>query len=82
MLLAFSAKAEELDILALSLTFGNVDVQKYAISSSPSIQRFVLRPSSHVHITPYQPRKRPVKKEETNDFVQLFEECRDPVSPH
>jgi hypothetical protein len=35
MLLAFSAKAEELDILALSLTFGNVDVQKYAISSFP-----------------------------------------------
>ena len=29
MLLAFSAKAEELDILMLSLTFGNVEVQKY-----------------------------------------------------
>jgi len=27
MLLAFSAKPEELDILMLSLTFGNVDVQ-------------------------------------------------------
>jgi len=30
MLLAFSAKREELDILMLSLTFGNVDVQRYA----------------------------------------------------
>ena len=29
MLLAFSAKAEELDVLMLSLTFGNVEVQKY-----------------------------------------------------
>jgi inosine-uridine nucleoside N-ribohydrolase len=29
MLLAFSAKPEELDILMLSLTFGNVEVQKY-----------------------------------------------------
>lgn len=29
MLLAFSAKPEELDILMLSLTFGNVDVQRY-----------------------------------------------------
>jgi hypothetical protein len=29
MLLAFSAKPEELDILMVSLTFGNVDVQKY-----------------------------------------------------
>ena len=28
MLLAFSAKPEELDILMLSLTFGNVDVQR------------------------------------------------------
>lgn len=30
MLLAFSAKPEELDILMLSLTFGNVDVQRCA----------------------------------------------------
>jgi hypothetical protein len=29
MLLAFSTKPEELDILMLSLTFGNVEVQKY-----------------------------------------------------
>lgn len=29
MLLAFSAKADELDVLMLSLTFGNVEVQKY-----------------------------------------------------
>ena len=29
MLLAFSAKPEELDILMLSLTFGNVDVQRH-----------------------------------------------------
>lgn len=29
MLLALSAKPEELDILMLSLTFGNVEVQKY-----------------------------------------------------
>jgi hypothetical protein len=29
MLLAFSAKPEELDILMVSLTFGNVEVQKY-----------------------------------------------------
>jgi len=29
MLLAFSAKSEELDILMLSLTFGNVEVKKY-----------------------------------------------------
>jgi hypothetical protein len=29
MLLAFAAKPEELDILMLSLTFGNVEVQKY-----------------------------------------------------
>lgn len=34
MLLAFSAKREELDILMLSLTFGNVDVQKYVCSVS------------------------------------------------
>jgi hypothetical protein len=31
MLLAFSAKPEELDILMLSLTFGNVEVQKYVL---------------------------------------------------
>lgn len=29
MLLAFSASPEELEVLMLSLTFGNVDVQKY-----------------------------------------------------
>jgi inosine-uridine nucleoside N-ribohydrolase len=29
MLLAFSAKAEEVEVLMLSLTFGNVEVQKY-----------------------------------------------------
>jgi hypothetical protein len=34
MLLAFSAKPEELDILMLSLTFGNVEVQKYVSGSS------------------------------------------------
>lgn len=32
MLLAFSAKPEELDILMLSLTFGNVDVQRYVLN--------------------------------------------------
>jgi inosine-uridine nucleoside N-ribohydrolase len=32
MLLAFSAKPEELDILMLSLTFGNVDVQKFVFA--------------------------------------------------
>jgi hypothetical protein len=35
MLLAFSAKPEELDILMVSLTFGNVEVQKY-VSYFPS----------------------------------------------
>ena len=30
MLLAFSATPDELEVLMLSLTFGNVDVQKYA----------------------------------------------------
>jgi hypothetical protein len=34
MLLAFSAKPEELDILMLSLTFGNVEVQKYVYHTS------------------------------------------------
>jgi inosine-uridine nucleoside N-ribohydrolase len=34
MLLAFSAKPEELDILMLSLTFGNVEVQKYVSGCS------------------------------------------------
>lgn len=33
MLLAFSAKADELDVLMLSLTFGNVEVQKYVFFS-------------------------------------------------
>lgn len=33
MLLAFSAKKEELDILMLSLTFGNVEVKKYVCCS-------------------------------------------------
>lgn len=33
MLLAFSAKKEELDVLMLSLTFGNVEVKKYVYSS-------------------------------------------------
>jgi len=33
MLLAFSAKSEELDILMLSLTFGNVEVKKYVYTS-------------------------------------------------
>ena len=35
MLLAFSAKSEELDILMLSLTFGNVEVKKYVYTSYP-----------------------------------------------
>jgi inosine-uridine nucleoside N-ribohydrolase len=34
MLLAFAAKSDELDILMLSLTFGNVEVQKYVLSIS------------------------------------------------
>lgn len=34
MLLAFSAKRDELDILMLSLTFGNVEVQKYVVCDS------------------------------------------------
>jgi hypothetical protein len=45
MLLAFSARKEELDILALTLTFGNVEVGKYVFSVFPSIQhipRFTL----------------------------------------
>jgi hypothetical protein len=37
MLLAFSAKPEELDILMLSLTFGNVEVQKYVIPDVMSL---------------------------------------------
>jgi inosine-uridine nucleoside N-ribohydrolase len=37
MLLAFSAKPEELDILMLSLTFGNVEVQKYVIPDMVSL---------------------------------------------
>jgi hypothetical protein len=49
MLLAFSAKPEELDILMLSLTFGNVEVQKYvshsatvASSPTPHLSTFCL----------------------------------------
>jgi inosine-uridine nucleoside N-ribohydrolase len=40
MMLAFSAKPEELEILMVSLTFGNVEVQKYvsSFSSAPSDQ--------------------------------------------
>lgn len=34
MLLALSAKPEELDVLMLSLTFGNVEVQKYVFCDS------------------------------------------------
>jgi hypothetical protein len=34
MLLAFSARKEELDILALTLTFGNVEVGKYVLRLS------------------------------------------------
>jgi len=30
LLLAFSAKPEELEVLLVSITFGNIDVQKYA----------------------------------------------------
>jgi hypothetical protein len=30
MLLAFAAEPEELEVLLLSLTFGNVDVQRFA----------------------------------------------------
>lgn len=44
MLLAFSARSEELDILMLSLTFGNVEVKKYVrLSISYSCSRsFIL----------------------------------------
>jgi inosine-uridine nucleoside N-ribohydrolase len=31
MLLAFSAKREELEVLMLSVTFGNVDVQRWVV---------------------------------------------------
>jgi inosine-uridine nucleoside N-ribohydrolase len=31
MLLAFAAKPEELDILLISVTYGNVEVQRYII---------------------------------------------------
>jgi len=30
LLLAFSAQPEELEVLLVSITFGNIDVQKYA----------------------------------------------------
>jgi inosine-uridine nucleoside N-ribohydrolase len=30
MLLAFAAKPDEVDVLLISLTFGNIEVQKYA----------------------------------------------------
>jgi inosine-uridine nucleoside N-ribohydrolase len=33
MLLAFSAKAEEIEVLLISVTFGNVEVEKYVTSS-------------------------------------------------
>lgn len=33
MLLAFSAKPEELEVLLLSITFGNIDVQRSAYRS-------------------------------------------------
>jgi len=32
LLLAFSAKPEELEVVLVSITFGNIDVQKYAHS--------------------------------------------------
>ena len=42
MLLAFSAKSEELDILMLSLTFGNVEVKKYVALSLSHFQTSVF----------------------------------------
>lgn len=56
MLLAFSAKPEELDILMLSLTFGNVEVQKYVsfcyfmdlLRPPPVHQRFGYNVASHI----------------------------------
>jgi hypothetical protein len=50
MMLAFSAKPEELDILMVSLTFGNVDVQRWASA-------FFLCPV--LPINPIQPRLHP-----------------------
>jgi hypothetical protein len=38
MLLAFSAKAEEIEVLMLSLTFGNVEVQKYDSPLRPHLR--------------------------------------------
>ncbi|KAI1542502.1 inosine-uridine preferring nucleoside hydrolase protein [Pyrenophora tritici-repentis] len=39
MLLAFSAKSEELDVLMLSLTFGNVEVQKNVVTLFHHIEK-------------------------------------------
>jgi inosine-uridine nucleoside N-ribohydrolase len=36
LLLAFSASEEELEVLLVSLTFGNVDVEKYSNINSPT----------------------------------------------
>lgn len=43
MLLAFSAKPEELDVLMISLTFGNVDVQKYVPGCIPCCSQFYFQ---------------------------------------
>ena len=37
LLLAFAAKPEELEVLMVSLTFGNIDVQKCVVSTSSLI---------------------------------------------
>jgi inosine-uridine nucleoside N-ribohydrolase len=36
MLLAFAAKPEELEVLLLSVTYGNVDVQRYFVFKRPA----------------------------------------------
>ena len=61
MLLAFSAKPEELEVLLLSVTFGNIDVQRSAYRSVVHVKLSVLMlksvllqlSSQHHHVISY-----------------------------
>jgi hypothetical protein len=78
MLLAFSAKPEDLDILMLSLTFGNVEVQKYVLGFADCFS--LCEPHAchsgiplcllHNHDTPESLEANRIKS------MQLFEKCR------
>jgi hypothetical protein len=81
MLLAFSAKPEELDILMLSLTFGNVEVQKYvAVAFSNSFDAtFKADQGQRLACI-----KRSTKNYQklTLNALQLLEKCRHALPLH